>query len=60
MKADALISVEDGAFPDHGLECSHAANDLCDRDISNLTVALGFDLLKEFSLLGDDFAEGGL
>lgn len=35
MEADALVGVEDGALPDHGLEPAHAAERVLDLDLAN-------------------------
>lgn len=60
VEADALVGVEDGALPDHGLEASHAANSAGDGDIANLLFAVFLQLLEEGALGGDDLLQDAL
>lgn len=60
VEADTLVGVEDGAFPDHGLEAAHAAKGVFDLDLANDLVAVGLDLLEKLALGGNDLFEGGL
>ena len=60
VEADALVGVEDGALPEHGLEAAHAAEGVFDLDLANDLVAVGADLFEELTLLGNDFLERGL
>lgn len=60
VEADALVGVEDGALPDHGLEAAHAANGTGDGDIANLLLAVFLQLLEEGALGGDDLLQHAL
>ena len=43
-----LIGVEDGGFPEEGLECAHAADDVLDFDVTDNCVAMLFPLQITF------------
>lgn len=60
VETDALIRIEYGTLPDHGLEPTHATEGVLDLDFANDGGAVCFDFLQELSLGGDDFFERGL
>lgn len=59
VEADALVGIEDGALPDHGLEPAHATEGVLDLDLTNDGGAVCLDLFQELSLGGNDLLERG-
>jgi hypothetical protein len=60
VETDALVGVEDGTLPDHGLQSTHTTEGVFDLDLANDLVTVSLDLLEELALLGNDLLEGGL
>lgn len=60
MEADALVGIQDGALPDHGLEPAHAAEGVLDLDLANDGGAVSLDLFEELALGWDSVPQGGL
>jgi hypothetical protein len=61
VESDTLISVKNGALPEHALEASHASEQVLDLAITErLLGVLGLDLLEELQLGGDGLLEGAL
>jgi hypothetical protein len=60
VESDALVGVENGALPKHGLETTHATQGVLDLDLADGLAAVSLDLLEELALGGNDLFEGGL
>lgn len=60
VEADALVGVEDGSLPDHGLEATHSTEGVLDLNLADDLVAVGLDLLEELTLGRDDGLHGVL
>lgn len=60
VEANALVGIEDGSLPDHGLEATHATQGVLDLDLANDLAAMGLDLLEQLALGGNDLLEGRL
>ena len=60
VETNTLVGVENRAFPNHGLETSHATEGVLDLDFSNDLAAVSLDLLEELTLGRNGFLQGGL
>lgn len=60
VEADALLRVQDGALPEHGLEATHSSDDMGDLEVSNDFITTLLGLFQQLAFFRNDLLERGL